>query len=539
MKKTVVLILLSLSVAVLARSAANSGQFEFDGKTWWNYVKVLADDNMEGRQTGSEGLKRAEAYIVEQIKADGLQPAGSNSYYQPIKFIESTLDEAHSNLELIRNGQAELLVLGDDAVLGTRNDGGEVNAPLVFIGYGLRIPEKNYDDLANLDLKGKVVVIFNGSPSELPTELASHYQSTGERWKALKAAGAVGVIGIPNPAAMDIPWERIKTSRLQPAMRLADLNETEGEKLAVYFNPASAQKLFEGSGHSFAEIAALGKDRKPLPQFPLAVSVRATTKLDHRDLQSSNVVAKLPGSEPKLKNEYVVVSAHIDHLGIGEPVNGDRIYNGAMDNGSGSALLLDLARSFKEHPENLRRSVLFLWVTAEEKGLLGSRYFALHPTAPGNSLVADLNTDMFLPIVPLKLLTVYGLNESDLGDVAWEAAEHWGVKVQSDPEPLRNIFIRSDQYSFIRVGVPSIAMKVGFEPGTQEAAINKKWLTEHYHAPSDDLNQPVDLEAAAKFEDICRTIVIEVGNSPQRPEWKAGSFFKRFANNSSAAKSDQ
>jgi len=539
MKKTVVLILLSLSVAVLARSAANSGQFEFDGKTWWNYVKVLADDNMEGRQTGSEGLKRAEAYIVEQIKADGLQPAGSNSYYQPIKFIESTLDEAHSNLELIRNGQAELLVLGDDAVLGTRNDGGEVNAPLVFIGYGLRIPEKNYDDLANLDLKGKVVVIFNGSPSELPTELASHYQSTGERWKALKAAGAVGVIGIPNPAAMDIPWERIKTSRLQPAMRLADLNETEGEKLAVYFNPASAQKLFEGSGHSFAEIAALGKDRKPLPQFPLAVSVRATTKLDHRDLQSSNVVAKLPGSDPKLKNEYVVVSAHIDHLGIGEPVNGDRIYNGAMDNGSGSALLLDLARSFKEHPENLRRSVLFLWVTAEEKGLLGSRYFALHPTAPGNSLVADLNTDMFLPIVPLKLLTVYGLNESDLGDVAWEAAEHWGVKVQSDPEPLRNIFIRSDQYSFIRVGVPSIAMKVGFEPGTQEAAINKKWLTEHYHAPSDDLNQPVDLEAAAKFEDICRTIVIEVGNSPQRPEWKAGSFFKRFANNSSAAKSDQ
>jgi hypothetical protein len=519
---------LLLSIASLAQSA-DSNRFTFDGHAWWDYVKVLADDNMEGRETGSEGLKRAEAYVVEQAKSAGLQPAGTDGFYQPVKFIESRLDEANSSLAIVRDGKAEPLLLGDDAILGKMVDGGGVEAPAVFVGYGLKVPEKNYDDLAGLDLKGKIAVMVSGSPAELPTELASHYQSGSERWKALKAAGVVGIVGIPNPASMDIPWVRIKANRLQPSMRLAELNESEGLKLSAFINPAVAQKFFEGSGHSMEEIAALAKDRKPLPHFPLAISVRAKTTLEHRAMESANVVAKLVGSDPKLKDEYVVVSAHIDHLGIGEPVNGDRIYNGAMDNGSGSALLLDLARSFKQHPERMKRSVLFVWVTAEEKGLLGSRYFGLHPTVPRHAMVADLNTDMFLPIIPMKMVTVYGLNESDLGDYARGAAEQWGVRAQADPEPPRNIFIRSDQYSFIRVGVPSIAMKVGFEPNTPEAAINKKWLTERYHAPSDDVSQPVDLEAAAKFEDICRSIVVEVANAEHRPEWKPQSFFRRFA----------
>ena len=532
--KTIPLAFCFLSVSVLsvcmalAQSEAPKAPFTFDGKSWWEHVKVIADDNMEGRETGSEGLKRAEAYIVEQAKSDGLKPAGNDGYYQKIKFIEGRLDEAQSSLALVRDGKTEILALGDDAILGTRVDGGEVDAPAVFVGYGLKVPEKNYDDLAGLDLKGKVAVIFSGSPSELPTELASHYQSVSERWKSLKQAGVVGVITIPNPTSMDIPWSRIKNNRLQPSMRLADLNETEGEKLGAVFNPTSAQKLFEGSGHSLEEIASLGNERKAMPRFPLAVGVKANTQITRREVESPNVVAKLTGTDPKLKDEYVVMSAHIDHLGIAEPVNGDRIYNGAMDNGSGSALLLDVAHSFKEDPEKLKRSVLFIWVTGEEKGLLGSRYFGLHPTVPRASMVADLNTDMFLPIIPMKMVTVYGLNESDVGDAAREAAEKWGIAVQADPEPLRNIFIRSDQYSFIRVGVPSIAMKVGFEPNTPEAAINKKWLTERYHAPSDDLDQPVNLEAAGKFEDICRTIVIEVANGARRPEWKQSSFFRRF-----------
>jgi Zn-dependent M28 family amino/carboxypeptidase len=308
-----------------------------------------------------------------------------------------------------------------------------------------------------------------------------------------------------------------------------EFNETEGAKLTITVNPASAEKFFAGSGHTFEEIAALGKDRKPMPHFPLAVSLAAKTKVEITKIESANVVAKIPGSVPVLKDEYVVLTAHLDHLGIGEPINGDRIYNGAMDNGSGSALALDMAASFKKNPEKLRRSLLLVLVTGEEKGLLGSKYFAAHPTVPPKSIVADVNVDMFLPIVPLKLLTVLGLDDSDLGSRAREVAQSQGVKVQPDPEPLRNLFVRSDQYNFIRHGVPSLAMMVAPEPGSAEVKTFKDWLTQRYHAPSDDVNQPVDLAAAAKYEEIVRGLLINVANADHRPEWNTDSFFRRYA----------
>ena len=464
-------------------------------------MKVLASDQMEGRETGSEGLRKASAYVVEQLKADGLEPAGTNGFYQPVKFISRQIDESGSSLALVRDGKDEPLVLGQDAMFSTRVDLADgVRGPLVFVGYGLRVPEKNYDDFAGLDVKGKVVVLISGSPSDMPSALASHYQSMSERAKVLRDAGAVGIVSIPNPASMDIPWSRMTLARTRPSMVLADsaLDDAAGIELFVTFNPADAEKLFAGSGHSFQELAALAKDRKPLPRFSLPSGIKAKAKVIKTQVESDNIIAKLPGTDPKLKDEYVVLSAHIDHLGIGEPINGDRIYNGAMDNGSGSALLLDIANSLHRSHASPKRSILFLWITGEEKGLLGSKYFANHPTVPKSAMVADINTDMFLPIFPLKILTVYGLDESDLGDAARQVAEQQGIKVQPDPEPLRNSFIRSDQYSFIRQGIPAVAMKVGFAPGSPEAVTEKKWLTERYHAPSDDLDQPVDLAAAGQ-----------------------------------------
>ena len=523
-------LLLLLSIAISGQNSAPPAA-PFDGKTWWGYVRVLADDNMEGRETGSPGLQRAAAYIVEQLKNDGLEPAGVNGYYQPVKLISRQIDESGSSLALVRNGATEPLTLGEDAMFSTRVDlAPEVNAPLVFVGYGLNVPEKKYNDFKGLDLKGKVAVIISGSPSEMPSALASHYQSIGERAKALRAAGAVGIISIPNPASMDIPWGRMTLARTRPSMALADpgMNESEGIKLLVTFNPANAEKLFQGSGHTFAEIAALAKDRKPIRGFPLTAGIQARAKVIVTDVVSDNIVAKLTGTDPKLKNEYVVLSAHMDHLGIGEPINGDRIYNGAMDNGSGSALVLDIANSLHRSHTQLKRSVLFLFVTGEEKGLLGSKYFATKPTVPKDAIVADINTDMFLPIFPLKILTVYGLDESTLGALARQVAQEQGVQVQADPQPLRNAFIRSDQYSFIRQGVPSVAMKVGFAPDSPQAAAEKQWLTQRYHAPSDDLNQPVDLAAAGKFEDIVQALAIKVANDPQRPQWNDESFFNRF-----------
>jgi Zn-dependent M28 family amino/carboxypeptidase len=518
--------------AFLALSAAAQTSPDFDGKTWWEHVKFLADDKLEGRDTGSSGEHKAEQYAVEQLKKAGAQPAGVDGFYQPVMLVSRRIVEKDSSLVLIRDGKRESLVLGEDAYIATRvMPAPEVSAPLVFVGYGLKIPESNYDDFAGLDLKGKIAVIFSGSPSQIPGALASHYQTMAERWKALHAAGAVGVVTLINPASMDIPWSRIALNRNHPSMDLdyAEFNETEGDQLAVTVNPASAEKLFAGSGHTFAEIAELGKERKAMPHFALAASLQAKTRVEVTRVQSSNIVARLPASDPALKNEYVVLSAHIDHVGIGEPINGDRIYNGAMDNGSGSALVIDMAESFKQHPEKLRRSILLVLVTGEEKGLLGSKYFAAHPTVPPKSMVADVNVDMFLPIVPLKMLTVEGLAESDLGDEAREVAQSLGVKVQADPEPLRNIFIRSDQYNFIKHGVPSVMMDVRAEPGTPEVKIFKDWLTERYHAPSDDVNQPVDLATAAKYEEIVRGLLLKVANDDGRPQWKSDSFFRRYA----------
>ena len=512
--------------------SAEAAKLRFDGASWWNYVKVLASDDMEGRETGSASLRRAEAYIVEQLQADGLEPAGASGFYQPIKFESRQVVESGSSLALVNGRQVEPLSFSDDAFFSTRVDlAPSVEAPLVFAGYGLSVPEKNYDDLAGLDLKGKVAVIISGAPADIPGALASHYQSAAERWKALRKAGAVGTVVILNPAAMDIPWERISVNRTHPSMSLsgAEFDETAGEKLAVIFNPSRAEKLFEGSGHKLQEILDLAKARKSLPRFPLALSIRAKAEVNRKALESSNVIAKFPGTDPRLLNEYVVLSAHIDHIGVGEPINGDRIYNGAMDNAAGSAVLLDVAASLRKATDKPRRSVLFVFLTGEEKGLLGSRYFTAYPTVKPSSMIADINIDMFLPIVPLKVLTIYGLAESSLGDLAKETAQSLGVRSQPDPEPQRNAFIRSDQYNFIRKGIPALAMGVGFDPGSPQQQVFKDWLTHRYHAPSDDLNQPVDLGAAAKYEDIIRTLMLRVADSPQRPEWNPDSFFRRYA----------
>jgi Zn-dependent M28 family amino/carboxypeptidase len=520
---------LLLGVAIHAEERS---PLHFDGSTWWSHVSVLAADDMEGRETGSEGLRKAEAYVVDQLTKAGVQPAGVNGFYQPMRFISRQIVEKDSSASLVRDGKAEPLALGEDAFFSTRADlvPEEVAAPLVFIGYGLKVPESHHDDLAGLDLKNKVVVILAGSPAEMPSALAAHYQSAGERWKALRSAGAIGIVNIPNPAAMDIPWSRMSLNRAHPSMDLADpeFDETSGLKTQLTFNPANAEKLFAGSGHTFAELAALARDRKPLPRFPLAASLKARATVRKTPLESANVIARLAGSDPALKNECVVLSAHVDHLGIGEPINGDRIYNGAMDDGSGSALLLDMAANLEAHPEKLRRSILFVFVTAEEKGLLGSKYFAAHPTVEPKSMVADVNVDMFLPIVPLKVLRVLGLTDSDLGDRARRIAQALGVRAAPDPEPLRNLFIRSDQYNFIRHGIPSIKLDVGFEPGTPEAKIFKDWLTQRYHAPSDDLGQPVDRGAAAAYEEIVRRLLVEVANADARPRWKPESFFRRY-----------
>lgn len=502
-----------------------------DAERWWAHVSFLASDSLEGRDTGSEGYRKAAEYVASQFKSVGLEPAGAKGYLQSVKLTSRQIVEDQSSLALVKNGVSEPVALGPDATFSMRIDPApEVEAGLVFAGYGLTIPEVGLNDFEGLDVRGKVVVYLAGSPASVPGPLSAHYQSAGERWTSLQRAGAIGTILVQNPRSMDVPWDRASLSRLQPSMALADpsLDDTAEQKVSITFNPAKAERLFAGSGHTFEEILALADQRKPLPRFALPLSVQAKVKVKTAAVESDNVAAKLTGSDPILRNEYVILTAHLDHVGIGGAVNNDRLYNGAMDNASGVATLIETAAAMARQSVKPKRSILFVAVTAEEKGLLGSRYFATHPTVASDHIVANVNMDMFLPLFPFKILMVLGLDESDLGATVRTVAQSMGLTVQADPEPLRNRFIRSDQYSFIRQGVPSLAMKVGYEPNSPEAAIAAAWTKDRYHAPSDDLQQPVDLEAAVGFNRLLASLTSAIANQPQRPHWNTDSFFKRF-----------
>jgi Zn-dependent M28 family amino/carboxypeptidase len=526
---------LSLAVLITTPIVAQGPSPVGDDQTrWWTHVTTLADDSFEGRQTGSDGYRKAAAYVAEQFERAGLKPAGTKGYVQPVQFTRRRIVEAQSQVALVRggpDGKEDVLRFGDDITISLRAElTPSVEAPLVFAGYGISAPDAGHDDLAGLDLEGKVAVFVTGTPASLTGAPAAHYQNWGVRWPALKAAGAIGALSIANPKTMEQPWEQTAPSRLNPVMTLVDprFNDLAGMKVSASVNPASADRLFAGSGRTFAELLALAGDKKPLPTFSLPATLRARVTLESTTIESDNVAALLPGSDPELAREHVVLTAHLDHVGIGAEVKGDRIYNGAMDNAAGIATLIEVARQLSTATPRPKRSVLFVAVTAEEHGLLGSRYFAGDPTVPKASIVANINMDMFLPLFPMKSVMVLGLDESDLGDRVREVAARSGLAVAADSQPERNRFTRSDQYSFIRQGVPALAMKVGAEPGSPEAAIDTKWTKERYHQPSDDLQQPVDLGAAVTFTRLVGALSAEVANHPARPQWKASSFFKRF-----------
>jgi Zn-dependent M28 family amino/carboxypeptidase len=518
------------------------------GDAWWAHIQVLAADNMEGRLTGSEGYLRAAKYVVSQFDAAGLLPAGVNGYYQPVKFDVTRVLAEKSSMALVVDGRKDPLQLGRDAILGSRGTQPEsITAPLMFIGYGLHLPEAKYDDFDSPEvpfasLKGKIVVYINGGPADLPTALKS-FARTSPLAHALADAGAVGSIAIPTPKSMDFPWARVASSASQPGMRLApdpkdaavaarhpalaDLHHT---MLSATFNPAEAEKLFAGTGHTFAELLTLADAQKPLPRFDLKKSVSASVTTENSTVESPNIVARLEGSDPVLKNEFVIVSAHLDHLGIGAPINGKTIYAGAMDDASGVASVIEIAKSFSHNRQRPKRSMLFVIFTGEEKGLLGSRYFAGRPTVSESAIVADLNMDMFMPLFALKKLHVQGLQESTLADDARAVGAEHQIEIAVDPEPDRNSFIRTDQYSFVQAGVPALAMKFGWTAGSPEYKAWRQWLAQRYHSTEDNLTQPVDRAAAAQFNSFLADLARRVANNSGRPHYLDSSFFHRFEN---------
>ena len=529
-----------------------------EGKRWWGHIEYLASDGLEGRDVGSPGFEKAATYVEERFREIGLKPGGVSGYRQPVKFEARALVPDQTKLTLVRNGEGQPLTPGDEATLSPRGElNGSVEAPMVFVGYGLSIPEAQWDDLAGLDLRGKIAVYVNAMPPVgVSDNVKSHVGSGAERWAGLRKAGAIGIATLPNPplpaaatagananaaappaaegtpsAAAPSAGRGTAPQTPQPAMVLADrdLQDQAGQVLSITITRRGAEKLLADSGHTIDELDRLVADKKPLPRFPLPGTLRAHATVTRTPIDSENVIGIYVGSDSALKNEYVVMSAHLDHLGIGRPVNGDNIYNGAMDDASGVASIIEIARLMKESGAKLKRSVLFMAQTAEEKGLLGSKYFVAHPTVPFPGIVADINLDMFLPLYSLQVLEVQGLAESSLGETVREAAKAQGVDVQTDREPEQNRFIRSDQYSFIRRGIPALAFKFGYQNGSPEEKIRRAWVRDVYHKPNDDVTQPVDTDAAAKFDRVILGVLERVADDPHRPAWNGDSFFRRFA----------
>ncbi|ADV82413.1 M28 family peptidase [Terriglobus saanensis] len=494
---------------------------------WFGHLKVLAGDELKGRLTGTPDFIHAVEYVESQFKAIGLKPAGKDGFRQAVGFRTVTTDVDHSSFQLARGGDVQALKLGTEVVLNPHvQDSNPVEASTVFAGYGFAVPSQGFDDLQGVDLHGKIAIVFAGSPPSVHGPLKAYFRTPAERWKALKGAGAIGLITIPEPRQLQGGPQRALTG-VRPFTLLTDpeLDALSGLRLSATLPIASAQVLFAGSAHSLDELLSLAKNGQPLPKFPLAVSVRATTATHELSrFEAPNVVALLEGSDRKLKHEYVVLSAHLDHLGVGRAVDGDSIYNGAMDNAAGVASLLETAKALAKGSQP-KRSILFLALTGEEEGELGSQFFARYPTVPRKQIVAELNMDMYLPIFPLRFLEVQGLGESTLGNDARAAAQLNDIEVQFDKQPDENRFIRSDQASFVKYGIPALAFKFGWLPDTPEQKAFNDWIKNRYHRPSDDLEQPIDKAAAVQFDHVLLTLITRVANATAKPGWYPESFF--------------
>ncbi|MGI8509095.1 MAG: M28 family peptidase [Gemmatimonadaceae bacterium] len=488
---------------------------------WWHHVTVLAADSMHGRYTGSDDYVKAARYVAQQFAGLGLQPGGTDGFFQVAHLASATLIPEHSSIVLDRGGRADSLQIGSDATVQIKpTTGARAGGPLVFVGYGLHLPG-TYDDLAHVDLRGKVAVYLNRMPEGLSATLFAHGRAS--RWGELQHLGAVAAIAIADAPVAGRAAGPPSGSRNRAVIGLA--NDPANRGILISVKAEAAERLFAGSGHTYAEVLALSNAHTPLPTVPLEPKLRASLEIQVKPVNSPNVVGILRGTDPALRDQYLAVSAHLDHLGFGRPVSGDSLYNGAMDNASGVATLLETAKAFHDRNVHPRRSIIFLAVTGEEEGELGSAYFAMHPTVPSSQIVADLNTDMFLPIIPLKGVFAYGVDESDLGNDVESVLKARGLTDVPDPEPAQVRFIRSDQYSFIQRGIPAMAFKTGYTNGSPEMKTVNEWLANRYHKPSDDLAQPVNLQCAADFDAMYFDIVHAVADRPTRPAWYSQSVF--------------
>ncbi len=500
------------------------------------HLKYLADDALMGRMTGTPEYDEAAAYVAGHFEEIGLEPGGDDGWYQQVPMLARRIDVDSAIFVFHQDDVEKAQRWKEDFVMGgdTVRPETEITAEVVFVGFGVHAPDMNYSDYDGINVEGKIVAVFGGAPDSFPHNERAFYSSRLTKAEEAVRRGAIGYVGLRSRTDQRrVSWKRLsENAGVRPGMSWVNLS---GEA-ANYFpelqggavlNVPPAHELFKRAPISFEQALDAADAGTPL-STPLGTEITLARKTDHESITSPNIIGILRGSDPELAGEYVVFTAHLDHVGTGAPVNGDTIYNGMYDNAMGVALLIETARAFAAMPELPRRSILFIALTGEERGLVGSDYYAHYPTVPSDSLVANVNLDMPLLLYPLADVIAFGAEHSSLEQTIDEVVASEGFELAPDPIPEQVLFIRSDQYSFVKKGVPSVFLVPGFtstDPAIDGGALFTTHLKTHYHQPSDDLSRPIDWDSALRFARTNVRIGYAVAENADRPAWNEGDFF--------------
>lgn len=503
------------------------------------YMSYLADDALEGREAGTEGYDKAAAYVAAEMEKLGVAPAGNDgTFFQTVPLQRSYRVPENLSFSVTRTDTGEDLGFEmnvDQVVYGsTRDAQSSITAEAVFVGFGIVAPDLGRDDYAGLDVDGKIVVSLAGTPKGIQTEERAYYGSQ----KAAEASkrGAIGSVSIPTPTRERVySFARLVGEGRLESARMSWL-QPDGEtfsrapnlKAAAGLSMDGGRKLIEGAGQDFdAIMEAAEAEGGAVAGFdlPYTISINQASALD--TVESDNVIGMIEGSDPDLKNEIIVLTAHLDHIGLSQSFEDDKINNGALDNAAGVATMLDVARMVLAG-ERPRRSIMLLIVTAEEKGLLGAQYFAQNPTVDASRIVGNVNLDMPVLTYAFEDVVAFGSDRSTIESAVQQAAAEMNMTLSPDPFPDQGLFTRSDHFRLVEIGVPSIFLATGFANGGQEA-----WAThfaQNYHRPSDDMENDIDFDAAARFAEINARIALNLANRDQRPLWNIDDFFARQFN---------
>jgi Zn-dependent M28 family amino/carboxypeptidase len=508
-------------------------------------IRTLSSDEFEGRGPGSKGEELTIQYLQDQFRNAGLEPGNPDGgYLQSVRLVGITADP-QMKLSFGGHGRSLQPKFEDDFVAWTKRmvDTSAVAADMIFAGYGVQAPEFNWDDFKGVDVRGKVLVVLINDPPvpdpQTPRQLdpntfggkaMTYYGRWTYKFEKAAELGAAGCVIVHQTDRAGYPWEVVRNSWSAEQFDL-DSPDKNRNRLALegWITHDTADKLFRTAGLDLAKLTASAATREFRP-VPLGMRAAITIQNRLRTIDSHNVIARLSGSDPKLKDSYVIYTAHWDHFGIGPEVNGDRIYHGAVDNASGAAALLEIARAYKQLKTPPRRSILFLSVTAEEQGLLGSRYYAEHPLYPLSRTAVDINMDGMNVHGRTRDIVMIGLGNSTLDEVVADAARQQGRTVKPDPEPEQGHFYRSDHFSFSKEGVPAFDPDSGIDfvgkPEGWGLEVRQKYTAENYHKPSDKIQSDWDMSGAVQDAQLYFLVGYHAANSDVMPEWKPGTEFK-------------